>query len=252
MEGLDFVAFFAEDAGGGDVGGGADGGEIAAESGAREQTEIEHHALPRAQSHACGYARYDGEHRGDVGDVVDEGGDEHGRPHEEGVQREDVAAARLDEDIGDVVDDADGIQPSDDEEYPREEEQGLEIYLFQGVFDPRKVLAADDGVYHADDHETDADDAGSDIGLVGDKGGADEEGEHRDEEEGGEEVLDLGALGVLYLLLVLAEDEEEIYGGGESGDLDYPEHTHFCRHANLPSYPTLTAQTGPHIPPPRE
>ena len=39
-----------------------------------------------------------------------------------------------------------------------------------------------------------------------------------------------GALGMLYFLLILAEDEEEIKRGGECGNLDNPEHTHLAVH----------------------
>ena len=55
----------------------------------------------------------------------------HGRPHEEGIEGEDAAAAGFDEDVRDVVDDADGVQPAYDEEDAREQKQGLEIYLFE-------------------------------------------------------------------------------------------------------------------------
>ena len=115
--GLDLVALLLQDADGGDIGGRADGREIAAERRADEQAELQH---VRVAAHHGRDALHDGQHRGDIRDVVNEGRDDDGAPDDDRVHAKEAIAAELDEQGADVLDDARLGQRADDDEQAHE------------------------------------------------------------------------------------------------------------------------------------
>ena len=87
-----FVSILTKDTDAGDVGGSADGGAIAAQGSTGQQTKIKGGGI---YAHFSGDARNDGDHGGNIGDVVDEGGDQHGSPDDDGVHQEGTAGTQL-------------------------------------------------------------------------------------------------------------------------------------------------------------
>ena len=123
----------AQQADGGDVRRGADRREVAAERRARQQTEVQQIRLD-AETH--GELRHDGQHRRNIGDVIDERGEQHTRPHNDCVDQEHIAAAELFEHLGNGVDHARLGDAADDHEKSGEQQQRLVIELPDRLCDP--------------------------------------------------------------------------------------------------------------------
>ena len=123
------MAVPAQDADAGDVGRSADGGAVAAQGGAGQQPEVEDGGV---DAQARGQAGDHRQHGGHVGDVVDEGREEHRRPDDGGVNGKDVAPAHLGQQAGGGVHHAHVGDAPDDQEQAEQQADGLEVDGLQG------------------------------------------------------------------------------------------------------------------------
>lgn len=201
---LDLVAVLAQDADAGDVGRGADGRAVAAERRAGKQAEVQHRGLHAERRRK---PRHHGQHRRDVGDVVNERGEEHRRPDDHRVDQEEVAAAHAREQVRHRVDDAHVRDAADDQEQAEEQADRLDVDRLERLQDRRLVPRLAEGVYDADRHQAQADQAVCDVRLGGQEGRADQQGDHPHQEHRGHVVRDLRAGRALgHGLLLLAEE----------------------------------------------
>ncbi len=211
----------------GDVGGGADGGEVAAQGGAYQKTEIQHKGIPALHG---GNAGDNGEHGGHIGDIIDEGGEQHGTPDDERVHQEEVAAADLNKQLADGVDDTGFGDAGNDQEQAGQKDQGLIIDLLNGFLHRIQILVLYIGANSTDDEHNKTDDAVGYSRLAGDEGGGDEKNNCANQNIRGKEIFHYGRLGGSNGSPFLAEDPKDNGNGYKSAQFHGPEDAELSVH----------------------
>ena len=165
-----------------------------------------------------------GQHRGHIGDVVDEGGERHAGPDDDRVDQKHVAAAELAEDARDRVDDARLGDAADDNKEARQKQQRLVVDLLQRFYKGVGVSLFDDVRDEADEEHAHADDAVGDARAVREEADPDQQ-QHRAREQHGRQIVrDDGVLLGLGFLLVTAEEPQQHEGREPRADLHDEEH----------------------------
>ena len=226
------MTLLAENADARDVRGCADRGQVAAEGRTAEQTVV--HDL-RVDAEVDGDDRDNGEHGSGVGNIVDECRENDGHPDYNSVDDEHAAGASADFRYG-VADDINNtrvLYAADYDEKTGQKNDGVVVDLFECVFDYLGVLVEQLAEY-ADKEEEHADKTVGYLGLVeltlgrvalvGNERNGDEADNSRNKQEGRELVLNLCAVVDMYLVVLLAEHEEDYQRADKCARLNDPEH----------------------------
>ena len=186
---LDLVTFTTENANARDVGRGADGGAVATEGGTRQKPEVED---GRIDAESVRKSCDDGNHRGNIGDVVNKGGDKNGCPDNNGVKHQDVSATRFGKQRCCRINHALLFDATNHKEEAEQKTNRLKIDGLKRGKNGIGRFLANEVIDKTDRKKSTTDQTICDIGFVRDKGGHNEQNNSTHKQNGGDIVGDHG------------------------------------------------------------
>ncbi len=232
-------AVLAENTDSGDICRGSDGGEVAAESSAGEQSEVENIGLnTRAAVHHCSDTLNNGEHGGNIGDIVNKCRENNGSENNKSIQQEGVVACNAVEKTCDGIDNAGSLNAFDDHEKTEEKQESVLVKILDNLLEGLGVMLLNTCASNTDYAHYYADKTASVIvkskhgpfGGFGNKGGNDKKHNGSNQHYSGEEIFNYGFNLCGNGLLIFMEKNQQDNNGSECTKFNAPENTGFAVH----------------------
>ena len=225
----DLVPLLLQDTGCRNVGRGTDRSQVSAEGRTGQKAEIEKVRL-NSKGHRNGADHR--KHRCNVGNVIDEGGDDNGSPDDHGIEQEQVALSKGSNDAGEIIDDADLLEAADDKENGNQHQHGLVIKLTHGMLPAFRAMGAEKVTKCSNGSEGAAEETIRDRGLIRKKRSKNQGNDNAAQHEGGKIIVHLRLLFTVHRLGIMTEEEHDdrnrcerakFYGEEDTGASVHPE-----------------------------